>query len=221
MSLSLGRAAAAALALGLLALGLAQTAAALWYGSIERGLDLYAMNGEAERAAAREAAPALEALDARLGDPQALIDAAVLRLGLAEEHADAPARADVAAAGRDLESGLARLPASDLGWYELADARYRLADFAGARAALRTSMLLGYYDPALNAVRSWLGLRLWLLLDANEARMVEDQIRFAWLGDRDGLLLIARRDAGTASLIRRALDADARGDFDRALTGSR
>lgn len=214
---SLAKASAGALAVGLLVLGVPQTVDSAWRLSAEAGVDLYSLKGDDAEAAARAASPRLEAIDARLGDPEAALEAAILRLELVAQGDDAAASADLAAATQDLDGALARLPGNALGWYELADARFRSGDVTGARGALRTSMLMGFYDPQLNLARTELGMLLWLSLDANDLRMVEDQVRFTWQSDPAGLLKLAGRDPWMANFIRHALDEDSRPAFDRAL----
>ena len=215
MNSLVGRGAFAALAAALLLFGLPQTAVSSWRLYADRNIDPYAIKDAAAANAAAQAYPKLEALDTELGDPDARIEAATLRLQLASGAAGSrPSPGLIQEASGDLESALARAPANDLAWYELAEARFRLDDPAGAREALKTSMLLGFYDPALNLARSALGVKLWLALDTADVQLVQNEVRSAWLSDPDGVAALARQDPWTANFVRHALDGEQRGAFE-------
>lgn len=153
----------------------------------------------------------LEGIDAWVQDPRARIRAGILRLRLAATRAaggDQAAERDRAIA--DLISGLARSPASSVGWASLAEAQIAAGNPAKAKAALITSLLIDDHNPQLSLWRSTLGLPLWATFDANERRLWSDQVREAWRTNRAGLIALARQDGGTyAPRIRYALTSDA------------
>lgn len=212
MSLTFARVFAAALAAGLLVLGVPQTQDAVLRLKAEYGVDLYTLK-PADADEARSAVPKLEAIDARFDDPEARLHAALLRIELAGFGTDTSAREDLGAAAQDLDAALSRLPANDLGWYKLAEARFRLRDRDRALDALRTSILMGRYDPMLNLVRAEVAIRLGL--DAREPRMLQDQVRFAWITAPERLAALARGDAWIAASVRAALDPDTLPAFER------
>jgi hypothetical protein len=220
--LPLYRAAAGVLVLALAALGLPQTIDSAWRLRAGAGADLFRLDlppGQ-DLAPPVVAYGALESLDRRLGDPAARIDAGIARAGLpaAAAGADGADTANDAAAAADFERGLTRLPANAYGWYELALVRYRLGDLHAALTALRTSEVLGFYDPALNLARTWLGLHLWLVLDESDVRLLKDEARFAWRSSPRRLVAMARSDGWVAGIVRGALDEDAQTEFDAALS---
>jgi len=192
------------LAAGLLVLGLPQ--------SIDTAMRLYA---EAELAAAASpeassAPPAeraialLDAADRWFDDPAARIEA-----GIAAFRRAAPPGRDMDPGGMRqaigaLRSGLSRRPADRWGWMYLAHAELAIGDTASALQALRTAILVAPYDPDLSVWRTELGLDLWPLLDADDRRLVADQIQIAWTAKPREVLALAKTSVATA-IIRLAL----------------
>lgn len=182
--------AAAAVAIGLLALGVPQIGAAvlrLYAGAV-------AVPTSGSRVAYIDAISGKIALlklaDRWFGDPEARIEAGVDELAVAQARGSEgkPDHASLDAAVADLAGGLSRAPADPFAWLALGDARMEEGEEKAAAAALRASILFGSHELALALPRSELGLSLWPSLDSDEKRAVASQIRLAW--DRDPYALV-------------------------------
>lgn len=181
----------------LLVLGLPQ--------AIDSVLRLYA-GGDASGAAAVSTAGSLHLVDRWFEDPGARIIAGVRELSAARAASLASPDFDLLSrASDDLASGLAREPASALGWTALAETRIDQGDTAGAVDALHASLLVASYDQSLSLWRSELGFDLWTQLDADDRPRILEQVRVAFDTDPNGLVALARRYPATMIIIRLAL----------------
>jgi tetratricopeptide (TPR) repeat protein len=192
------------LAAGLLALGLPQ--------SIDTAMRLYAAAELAETAStgALSAPPAergialLDAADRWFDDPAARIEAGAAAFRLAYPPGGEVDSAGMRQAISALSSGLSRRPADRRGWMYLAHAELAIGDTAAALQAFRTAILVAPYDPDLSAWRTELGVDLWPLFDADDRRLVADQIQIAWTAKPWDVLALAKTSVATA-IIRLAL----------------
>lgn len=164
----------------------------------------------ASPAAARVDAAWLEGIDSWWHDPFARIRAATLRFQATASGGN-PDPAEIEHAIDDFQSGLARAPADAQAWLLLALARYQDRDPEGARVALRSSILIAPYDPALLLARAEIGLKLETTLDADDRQLVSEQIRMASDHQFAGLLALAQRSDDVTPILN-ALH----GDPDRA-----
>jgi len=202
----------AALALGLLALGIPQTGdSILWLMTGDTSDQPGTASPSSVAEAARNAA-LLERADNWFGDPKARIRAGILRLRLATENSDgttAVSAPELDRALNDLTDGLKRAPANAIGWAALAQASLAAGDRPRARAALSTSLLLDNYDPELSLWRCSLGLALWSYLNDDERRMWNDQVDMAWRRRPRDVVALAHQNGGIyALLIRLSLLSD-------------
>lgn len=152
----------------------------------------------------------LEGIDGWWRDPFARIRAATLRFQ-ATATAGNPDPAEIKHAIDDFQSGLARAPADAQAWLLLALARYQDRDPEGARLALRSSILIAPYDPALLLARAEIGLKLGATLEPDDRQLVSEQIRMAADHQFAGLVTLAQRSDDVTPILN-ALD----GDPDRA-----
>ncbi len=151
----------------------------------------------------------LEQADVWTGDPKARIRAGILRLRLATASSDQIKQDQLQRAIDDLTDGLARSPANSYGWAALSQAQIAAGERTKAEKALSTSMLIDDFDPEMSLWRCELGLLLWDILDGDDRRMWNDQIRLAWDNQPKGLIALARVDEGAfANPIRLALISD-------------
>jgi hypothetical protein len=219
----------AALALGLLALGIPQTGdSILWLMTGDTPDQLGAASPHSVTEAERDAA-LLERANDWFGDSKALIRAGILLMRIATTNPDGTPAASVSKpeldrALDDLTNGLARAPANSIGWTALAQTSLSAGDNQRARTALTTSLLLDDYDPELSLWRCTLGLQLWGSLDENERRMWNDQVNLAWRHNPQDVIALARANGGVnALLIRLPLLSDSTrlSDFDRMLKEQR
>lgn len=208
----------AGIAAALLMLGVPQTAESLL--RLAGGLDSEAAGilPDQMRPLMSHRAAQLESLDEEFGDPQARLNAGLLRLRLAV-RTDAPLDRDMArAAIDDLRQGLARAPAAPLAWTALAHAELALADRAAARKALGLSLATAPYDPALTLSRCLVGLALWDDLSEDERQQIRPQVAEAWSAQPAGLLDLAHIGAQGA-LIASILEGSGQRElFEQALS---
>jgi len=204
----------AALALGLLALGIPQTGdSILWLMTGDTPEQLGAANPDSVDAAARNVT-LLERADSWFGDPRALIRAGILRMRLATtgtgpDGKPAVAKPELDHAIADLTDGLMRAPANAIGWTALAEANIATDDRPRARNALSTSLLIDNNDPDLSLWRCEIGLALWSYFNNDERRMWNNQVILAWRNNPGDLVDLAHQDGGVnALLIRLALLSD-------------
>lgn len=148
----------------------------------------------------------LEGIDSWWHDPFARIRAATLRFQATASVGD-PDPAEIKHAIDDFQSGLARAPADAQAWLLLALARYQDRDPEGARLALRSSILIAPYDPALLLARAEIGLKLDRALDADDRQLVSEQIRMAADHQFAGLVTLAQRSDNVTPILN-ALDGD-------------
>lgn len=166
--------------------------------------------GPVPPATARVEAAWLEGIDNWWHDPFARIRAATLRFQATASGGN-PDPAEIQHAIDDFQSGLARAPADAKAWLLLALARYQDRDPEGARLALRSSILIAPYDPALLLPRAEIGLKLGTTLEADDRQLVSEQIRMAADHQFEGLVTLAQRSDSVTPILN-ALD----GDPDRA-----
>lgn len=217
-----------ALGLGfaLLGLGLPQTADSL--------LRLYAENGSGaamqplsdSSLAAPQGVAFLKKIDEWTDDPELRIRAGVIELRSAADSEvgnNGTRPRDLVSAVDDLENGLSRAPANAVGWAALAHARLLQGDSGGAKAALRISLRIAPFEPALLLWRCQLGLTLWPTMDSDDRRLVEDEIRMSWGNQPAALLALARLSRAYVPLISLALAQDPKDliAFSRAFNGQR
>jgi hypothetical protein len=199
----------AALALLLLVLGIPQTVdSVLWLMTGDASDQLGKENPASPDKAASNAA-LLEKADAWTGDPKALIRAGVLRLRLATASNDQIDKDQLRHAIDDLTDGLTRSPANSYAWAALSQAQIFAGDRIKATKALSTSLLINDYDPQMDLWRCELGLLLWNDLDTDSRRLWNDQIRMVWDAWPQGVIILAKENAGAyATMIRLALLSD-------------
>jgi hypothetical protein len=185
---------AAALSVGLLALGIPQTVDSIIWRYADVGGGAAAMKLPNWTEAVRADSALLEEADTWLDDPRARIRAGLLQLDLAYRAGpDELGHLQITRAVADLADGLARAPANGRAWMMLGFARLAAGDRDGARGALRASLLVADFDPALVIDRCKLGFALWPELDASERHMMREQVRDAWTYHPRGLVALARR----------------------------
>ena len=201
----------AALALGLLALGIPQTGdSILW----QLTGDTPDQPGAASPGSVPEAthnAVLLERADDWFDDPRARIRAGILYLRIATTSSDGSAAVsapELDHALDDLRDGLKRAPANAIGWTALAQANLAASDRPGAQAALLTSLLLDEHNPEISLWRCALGLTLWSFLDQDGRRMWNEQVNMAWRRQSMDVVALARQNPIFALLIRLALLSD-------------
>lgn len=203
----------------LLLLGVPQAVDSMVWALADSAPDQLGAAGSAsDKVAAREIG-LLEGVDRWVGDPRARIRAGILRLRRAADQPDAAAAAERLHGIADLTSGLARFPASAVGWTALAQAQLAVGNLAAATAAFKASILIDDHDPQLSLWRCGLGLMLWNALGADDRRLWTDQVRETWKTDPAGLVALAHQSGGYATPIRLALilDPNQLAAFDRAL----
>jgi hypothetical protein len=206
--LSWGRAVAMILAIMLMGLGLPQTLDSL-LRLYSRLPDTFAGTANIHQGPDADRAEALlRDADDWTGDPDARISAGILERRLAVAVDGKIDTARLKQARDDLESGLARAPANALAWAELSIARLELGDIKRAAQAWRTSILLASYEPSLDFWRTQIGLRLWLVLNAADRNLLNDQINFSWGQDPTQVIDFARGTPFAAPIIRRAFADD-------------
>lgn len=178
--------------------------------AIDSGLELTIGSAARSATQASDQAASLEAIDRIWHDPLASLRAGALRFqsAAATTHPD---RAALDRAIADLQNGLLRAPADPRAWMLLALAHEAEGDQEGARRALRSSILIASYDPALLLPRAQLGLKLAPTLGADDLDLVNEQIRMAADHQFDGLVALGR-SSGAIGPILTALA----GDPDRA-----
>lgn len=216
------KAAITILALVLLAMGLHRAIALAWPLAIEASIEGQNSTTAEGRAALVRAAGAFRQIDQRFGNPDARLRSASLEMALALSNAvpaTGPEVDHVKAAISDLMEALRRRPADARSWLELARAHLLNGDAPASLVALRMSLELGRFDPALNLRRAEIGLRLWLQLTADDQANVVEQIQFAWDQVPDEVVKLAARDDWFAGIIRAGLVEGARAldEFDRLL----
>jgi hypothetical protein len=204
----------AALALGLLALGIPQTGdSVLWLMAGDTPDQPGAASPGSVDATSRNAA-LLERADDWFGDPRARIRAGILRMRLATtgtgpDGKPAVSTPELEHAIADLTDGLMRAPANAIGWAALAQASLANGDRPRARVALSTSLLIDNNDPDLSLWRCELGLALWSYFNNDERRMWNNQVILAMRNQPGDLVDLAHQNGGVnALLIRLALLSD-------------
>jgi hypothetical protein len=199
----------AALAFLLLALGIPQTVdSVLWLMTGDTS-DQLGKESPASPYQALSNAALLEKADTWIGDPKARIRAGILRLRLATSSGDPIDKDQLQRALDDLTDGLSRSPANAYAWAALSQAQMSYGERTKAKKALSTSMLLDDFNPEMSLWRCELGLLLWDMLDGDDRRLWNDQVRLAWDTQPEGLIAIARQDSGAYAIpIRFALISD-------------
>jgi hypothetical protein len=203
----------AALALGLLALGIPQTGDSILWQLTGDTPDQPGAASPGSVAEATHNAVLLERADDWFDDPRARIRAGILRLRIATTNSDGTVAAAVSApelghAQDDLRDGLKSAPANAMGWTALAQASLAAGDRPGAQAALLTSLLLDEHNPEISLWRCALGLTLWSYLDQDGRRMWNEQVNMAWRRQSMDVVALARQNPVFALLIRLALVSD-------------
>jgi hypothetical protein len=211
----------AALALGLLALGIPQTGdSILWFMTGDTPEQPGAESPSSVDEAARNAA-LLERADDWFGDPRARIRAGILRMRIATADVDGKpnvSKPELDHAISDLTDGLTRAPANAIGWTALAEANLVAGDLPRARTALATSLLIDNNDPDLSLWRSQVGLAIWSYFSNDERRMWNNQVILTWHSHPGDLVDLAHQNGGiNALLIRMSLLSDRTqlNDFDQ------
>ncbi len=169
-----------ALALLLLALGIPQTVDSVLWLMTGDAPDRLGKESPASPDEAAANAALLEKADAWIGDPKARIRAGILRYRLAIGSGDAIDQDQLKRALNDLTDGLARSPANAYAWAALSQTLIVSGDRLKAKRALATSMLIDNADPEISLWRCDLGLLLWDVLDEDDRRMWNGQVRLAW-----------------------------------------
>jgi hypothetical protein len=204
----------AALALGLLALGIPQTGDSIFW--LMTG-DTPEQPGAASPCSVDEAArnaALLERADDLFGDPRARIRAGILRMRIATtstgpDGKPAVSKPELDHALGDLTDGLTRAPANAIGWTALAEASLAANDLPRARTALATSLLIDNNDPDLSLWRCQVGLALWSYFSNDERRMWNNQVVLTWRSHPGDLVDLAHQNGGiNALLIRMSLLSD-------------
>jgi len=190
----------ALLVLGLVALGIPQTADSVLWWLTGDSPDQLGAASPATAASARHNAQLLERAYDWFGDGRAEGRAGILRLRLATERPAGIDKAELDNALNDLTTGLKHAPANAIGWAALAQAQLAADDSAKAHAALTTSLLLDEHDPQLALWRCALGLALWDKLSQDDRRLWNAQVAMAWDRDPQGLVALARHNGGVYTL---------------------
>lgn len=168
-------------AVALIGLGIPQATDALLQLYAAAGRDQPELKTAPAQKEAQASADLLDTAEAWSGDPQARIDAGLLRFRLASEAGYATIDlAQLARSVDDLTHGLARAPGNSHAWLVLGYADFIRGEMAGAASDFRTSVFNDPYDPNLVVARCELGLRLLPLLAADDRRLLDEQLRFAW-----------------------------------------
>jgi hypothetical protein len=199
----------AALAVLMLALGIPQGIdSVLWFLTGDTP-NHQGKESPASPAEALSNAALLEKADAWVGDPKARLRAGILRQRLASRSSDQIDKNQLQRAINDLTDGLARSPANAYAWAALSRAQMESGERIKAKKAFATSMLIDDFDPEMSLWRCELGLLLWDVLDEDDRRLWNDQVRLAWDNQPKGLIALARQDLGAfATPIRVALLTD-------------
>jgi hypothetical protein len=199
----------AALALLLLALGFPQMIdSIMWLRTGDASKQLETLSPESPEQLAANA-NLLEGADAWTGDPKARIRAGILRMHLAITSDNQIDKDQLQSAIDDFTDGLSRAPANAYGWAALSQALIDAGDPIKAKKALTTSILIDDFDPQMNLWRCELGLLLWNNLDSDDRRLWNDQVRFAWDTQAQGLVTLARKNSDTYAVpIKLALISD-------------
>lgn len=190
----------AALALGLLALGIPQTGDSILWVLTGDSPDQIGADSPISAAKATRNAMLLESTDDWFGDPKARIRAGILRLRLATKSAGGAAnainRSDLERALGDLKNGLGRAPANSIGWTALSQAHLAAGEPTLAHASLTASLLLDDHNPQLSLWRCALGLELWSYLNDDDRRMWIDQVDMAWHENPQALVTLGHQYHG-------------------------
>lgn len=205
---SASRTVAAGFALVLFGLGVPLTSDSFSRLYAERFLGPKGIADLADAAGPLSTAAALKATDRRFGDPAARLEAGMIERRVAyvsDGRIDAHL---LKTADADLRDGLARAPANDLAWAELAQAGLGLGDAQAALGAWRMSIVTGGFDPQLDWWRADMGVQLYLVLNAEDRRLLDRQIVYAWSDAPNKIVSLAEHDAFMASVIRNALARD-------------
>ena len=192
------------LATALLVLGLPQTVDSVIRLYADSSIDIDHIDA-ANAAAADQAAAALKRAGLLLGDGNARLRAGIIEWRLAPQLEGASAEDRLHAAVADLSAGLSQVPASALGWAELAMASAALGDSTAAIRAWRNSNRLAPYDPQLDLWRAEIGSNLWLALTASDQQTVRQQIIWASRDDRRKVAELAEQHTLLAQIIRTSL----------------
>jgi hypothetical protein len=111
-------------------------------------------------------------------------------------------------ARRELERGLAELPADTYGWFWLADIRKFTGEPEGAARALRLSSLAAPHDVNAAPLRAGLALALWAGLDPETKALAEADVRGAFSANAGGSFIRRMRDADLLAPLRRSVASD-------------
>jgi hypothetical protein len=192
------------LAAGLLVLGLPQALDTAMRLDAEAELAGAASSDAGSAPSVERGIALLDAADRWFDDPAARIETGIVAFRRAYPPGGAADPSGMHQAISALSSGLSRRPADRWGWMYLAHAELAIGDTAAALRAFRTAILVAPYDPDLSVWRTELGLDLWPLLDADDRRLVADQMQIAWTAKPRDVLALAKTSVATA-IIRLAL----------------
>lgn len=193
------------LATALLVLGLPQTIDSVIRLYADSSVDIDHLD-VATSSAAAEAVTALHRADRLFGDGNAGLRAGIIERRLAFRSDEVSSQDTLLrAAVADLTSGLSRVPASALGWAELAMAQVTLGDSSAALKAWRNSIALANYDPQLNFWRAEIGVQLWLALTASDQQIARQQILWASRDDPRDVAALAEQHTLLAQIVRTTL----------------